>query len=43
MKDRVNDDSIEVERYELFAEPAYHFNLELERRDFFKPWAAGWS
>ncbi len=30
------DDSIEVERYELFAEPAYHFNLELERRDFFK-------
>jgi nicotinate dehydrogenase subunit B len=30
------DDSIEIERYELFAEPAYHFNLELERRDFFK-------
>ena len=30
------DDSIEVERYELFAEPTYHFNLELERRDFFK-------
>jgi len=30
------DDSIEVERYELFAEPAYHFTLELERRDFFK-------
>ena len=30
------DDSIEVERYELFAEPEYHFNLELERRDFFK-------
>jgi nicotinate dehydrogenase subunit B len=30
------DDSIEVERYELFAEPAYHFNLDLERRDFFK-------
>ena len=30
------DDSIEVERYELFAEPAYHFHLDLERRDFFK-------
>jgi xanthine dehydrogenase molybdopterin-binding subunit B len=30
------DDSIEVERYELFAEPAYQFNFELERRDFFK-------
>ena len=30
------DDSIEVERYELFAEPTYHFNFELERRDFFK-------
>jgi len=30
------DDSIEVERYELFAQPAHHFNLELERRDFFK-------
>jgi isoquinoline 1-oxidoreductase len=30
------DDSIEVERYELFAGPAYHFNLDLERRDFFK-------
>jgi nicotinate dehydrogenase subunit B len=36
MRDRVIDDSIEIERYELFAEPAYHFNLELERRDFFK-------
>src|SRR6185295_8609595 len=30
------DDSIEVERYELFEEPQYFFNLELERRDFFK-------
>jgi nicotinate dehydrogenase subunit B len=30
------DDSIEVERYELFAEPTYHFNFELERRHFFK-------
>ncbi len=30
------DESIEAERYELLAEPAYHFNLELERRDFFK-------
>jgi nicotinate dehydrogenase subunit B len=30
------DDSIELERYELFAEPAYQFNFELERRDFFK-------
>ena len=35
-KHRMIDDSIEIERYELFAEPAYHFNLELERRDFFK-------
>ena len=30
------DDSIEVERYELFAQPQYLFNLEIERRDFFK-------
>ena len=36
MRDRFVDDSIEVERYELFSEPSYHFNLELERRDFFK-------
>jgi nicotinate dehydrogenase subunit B len=35
------DDSIEIERYELFAEPAYHFNLELERRDFFKLLGSG--
>ncbi|MEK6322756.1 MAG: molybdopterin cofactor-binding domain-containing protein [Acidobacteriota bacterium] len=33
---RVIDDSIETERYELFAEPQYHFNFELDRRDFFK-------
>jgi CO/xanthine dehydrogenase Mo-binding subunit len=30
------DASIELERYELFAEPAHQFNFELERRDFFK-------
>ncbi len=30
------DDSIELERYELFAEPQYLFNLELERRNFVK-------
>jgi isoquinoline 1-oxidoreductase len=33
---RYTDESIEVERYELFEEPTYLFNLELERRDFFK-------
>jgi len=33
---RVLDDSIETERYELLAESQYHFNLELDRRDFFK-------
>src|SRR5437870_4458712 len=32
----MNHDSIESERYELFAAPQYHFNLELDRRDFFK-------
>lgn len=32
----IDDDSIELERYELLAEPAYQFNFELERRDFFK-------
>ncbi|HXU08854.1 MAG TPA: molybdopterin cofactor-binding domain-containing protein, partial [Blastocatellia bacterium] len=30
------DDSIEVERYELFAEPEYDFNFDVARRDFFK-------
>src|SRR5262245_28020101 len=30
------DDSIELERYELFEHPQYLFNLEIERRDFFK-------
>lgn len=35
-KHRIIDDSIEPERYELLAEPAYQFNFELERRDFFK-------
>jgi isoquinoline 1-oxidoreductase len=36
MSKRHVDDSIELERYELFAEPAHQFNFELERRDFFK-------
>jgi nicotinate dehydrogenase subunit B len=35
-KHRVIDDSIELERYELFAEPAYQFSFDLDRRDFFK-------
>lgn len=35
-KHRAIDDSIELERYELLAEPGYKFNFELERRDFFK-------
>ena len=30
------DDSIEAERYELFEQPHYLFNLEIERRNFFK-------
>ncbi|HKA22159.1 MAG TPA: molybdopterin cofactor-binding domain-containing protein [Blastocatellia bacterium] len=30
------DDSIETERYELFEQPHYLFNLEIERRNFFK-------
>lgn len=33
---KIVDDSIETERYELLAEPPYHFNLDLDRRDFFK-------
>jgi nicotinate dehydrogenase subunit B len=33
---RAIDESIELERYELFADPSYQFNFELERRDFFK-------
>ena len=37
---RINDASIEPERYELFAEPSYHFDLDLDRRDFFK-WLGG--
>src|SRR5262249_40863503 len=32
----VIDDSIEVERYELFAGPGYQFDFDLGRRDFFK-------
>jgi hypothetical protein len=36
MKERVIDDSVEAERYELFAQPSYLFHPELERRDFFK-------
>src|ERR1700752_1789814 len=30
------DKPVELERYELFSEPAYHFDFELGRRDFFK-------
>jgi CO/xanthine dehydrogenase Mo-binding subunit len=37
--DRVQDSSIEAERYELFAGPAYRF--EVQRRDFFKVLGAG--
>jgi isoquinoline 1-oxidoreductase len=33
---QVLDDSIEVERYELFADSPYNFNFEVDRRDFFK-------
>jgi nicotinate dehydrogenase subunit B len=40
MSNHVKDASIEPERYELFAEPAYRFNLDLDRRDFFK-WLGG--
>src|SRR6185295_8132457 len=36
MSKRVVDESIEVERYELFAEPEYAFNFDVARRDFFK-------
>jgi nicotinate dehydrogenase subunit B len=36
----LNDASIEPERYELFAEPSYHFDFDLDRRDFFK-WLGG--
>ncbi|HKP87137.1 MAG TPA: molybdopterin cofactor-binding domain-containing protein [Blastocatellia bacterium] len=32
-------DAVEPERYELFAAPAYHFNLD--RRDFFKLFGGG--
>lgn len=35
-ENRLFDASIEPERYELLADPQYFFNLELERRDFFK-------
>ncbi|MFY9570914.1 MAG: molybdopterin cofactor-binding domain-containing protein [Blastocatellia bacterium] len=35
-KSPITDESIELERYELFAEPIHHFNFEIERRDFFK-------
>jgi nicotinate dehydrogenase subunit B len=35
-KHHVVDDSIEIERYELFADAHYDFDLELARRDFFK-------
>jgi nicotinate dehydrogenase subunit B len=37
--DRAQDSSIEAERYELFAGPAYRF--EVPRRDFFKVLGAG--
>jgi nicotinate dehydrogenase subunit B len=30
------DNDVEPERYELFAKPSYLFNLEIDRRDFFK-------
>jgi isoquinoline 1-oxidoreductase len=30
------DEPVEAERYELFSEPAYRFDFELGRRDFFK-------
>jgi len=33
---RLIDDSIEAERYELFATPQHRFRLDLDRRDFFK-------
>lgn len=35
-ENRIVDNDIELERYELFAKPSYLFNLEIERRDFFK-------
>jgi isoquinoline 1-oxidoreductase len=37
--DRTTDSAIEAERYELFAGPAYRF--EVHRRDFFKVLGAG--
>jgi CO/xanthine dehydrogenase Mo-binding subunit len=40
-KHRTIDDSIELERYEIFAEPAHQFNFELERRDFLKLLGSG--
>ena len=30
------DETLELERYELFAAPVYRFDFELQRRDFFK-------
>ena len=36
MSKRFDDESIPVERYELFAEPEYAFNFDVARRDFFK-------
>lgn len=42
MKDRSPiDEPVELERYELFAEPAYHFDFELHRRDFFRVLGGG--
>ena len=44
MSDELNqpdtiEQPIEVERYELFAAPTYHFNVD--RRDFFKLFGGG--
>ncbi len=39
---QMNDVELEPERYELAAEPAYHFELgEIQRRDFFKALGGG--
>jgi isoquinoline 1-oxidoreductase len=35
------DEPIELERYELFDEPVYRFDLALQRRDFFKLMGGG--
>ncbi len=35
------DEPIELERYELSAEPAYRFDFEFHRRDFFRMLGGG--